>query len=77
MNFKTKRLLPPKRFSDPELYGGAFSEASIRWYILKAKQMNFTSCIRRVAGKILIDLDEFEAWIDRNGNEKELPHEKD
>ncbi len=44
----------------------AFTESSFRWYIFNAKRLNFDKCIRRVGRKILIELDEFEQWLDGN-----------
>jgi len=60
-----KRLVPVKKI--PELYPGAFSEAAIRWLIFNEKQNGISKCLRRLGRKLLIDLDEFEAWIDRQG----------
>jgi hypothetical protein len=59
----------PKRYSTvknlPSLYPGAnFAESSIRWLIFNAKENGFDYCIRRVMGKILIDLQAFEEWMD-------------
>ena len=47
----------------PEHYPGVFTEASIRYLIFNEKTNGFSCCVRRIGKKILIDLDEFEAWI--------------
>lgn len=60
-----KRLVSVKKI--PELYPGAFSEAAIRWLIFNEKQNGISKCLRRLGRKLLIDLDEFEAWIDQHG----------
>jgi hypothetical protein len=60
---QTKRLSPVKKM--PEYYPGAVSESSIRWWIFNSKTNGFESCVRRLGRKILIDLDAFEAWIDK------------
>jgi hypothetical protein len=42
----------------------SFSEASLRYWIFKAKQNGLDHCLRRLGRKILINVSEFEAWID-------------
>lgn len=70
-----KRLsaITQKRFSTvrqmAELYP-AFSEYSIRWLIYNEKTNGFSVCVRRIGGKIVIDLDEFEAWINGKKEDK-------
>lgn len=58
----------PKRLSSvkqmPFHYSGAFTESSIRWLIFNEKANGFYTCVRRIGRKVLIDLDEFEKWID-------------
>jgi len=61
----------PKRFISiknlPTLYPDAgFTENSIRWWVFNAKENGFESCIKKVGRKILIDLDEFEKWLDNH-----------
>jgi hypothetical protein len=70
MNIQTKRLSPVKKI--PEYYNGAFSEASIRWLIFNEKINGFSKCLCRVGRKILIDLDNFESWINeqKDGGKK-------
>ncbi len=59
----TKRLSSVKKI--PELYpDSGFTISSIRWLIFNEKQNGFSKCVRRIGRKILIDLDEFESWID-------------
>ncbi len=57
-----KRLAVTKQI--PKLYPGIFTESSIRWLIFNEKQNGFDCCVRRVGRKVLIDLDQFEEWID-------------
>lgn len=64
-NFETKRLATVKRTA--ELYSKALTEPAIRWLIFNEKKNGFSSCIRRIGRKILIDLDSFENWIDTQG----------
>jgi hypothetical protein len=47
----------------PEFYP-AFSASSIRWLIFNERQNGFSCCIRRVGRKVLINLSEFEKWVD-------------
>lgn len=61
----SKRLAPVKKI--PAIYPGSFTESSIRWLIFNEHQNGFSRCVRRVGRKILIDLDEFEFWIDSRG----------
>ncbi len=51
----------------PNLYPDVFSESSIRWLIFNEKTNGFSSCVRRLGRKVLIDLDEFESWITKQG----------
>lgn len=53
----------------PEHYNGAFTESSIRWLVFNGKTTGFSKCIRRLGRKILIDLDEFEQWIESQREE--------
>ena len=68
-NTLSKRFSTPKKI--PELYPGIFTEASIRWLIFDEKRNNFSKCIRRVGRKVLINLDQFESWIDEQGVQNE------
>jgi hypothetical protein len=47
----------------PLLYPGVFTESSIRWLIFNEKANGFSRCIRRIGRKVLIDIHEFENWI--------------
>lgn len=60
---KSKRYATPKQV--PEFYPGAFTESSIRWLIFNEKTNGFSDCVRRLGKKVLIDLDAFEEWIDK------------
>jgi hypothetical protein len=65
MNHETKRLSTVKKL--PEYYHGAFTESSIRWLIFNEKTNGFSRCIRRIGRKVLVDLDSFEQWIEKQG----------
>ncbi|HAU1183356.1 TPA: hypothetical protein JBI17_11515 [Legionella pneumophila] len=56
-----KRLARVKKI--PEFYP-AFTESSIRWLIFNEHQNGFSRCVKRIGKKILLDLDQFESWID-------------
>lgn len=66
-----------KRYSSvknvPSLYPDAnITESSIRWLIFNAKENGFEKCIRRIGRKVLVDLEEFQNFIDNeaaNGGE--------
>lgn len=45
----------------------AFTESSIRWLIFNENTNGFNCCVRRVGRKVLIDLNEFELWISKQG----------
>lgn len=66
--------VPFKRFSTvketAKAYSDAFSEASIRWLIFNERINGFSCCVKRIGRKVLIDLDQFEAWIDKQGRSK-------
>jgi hypothetical protein len=66
---QAKRLATVKKTA--ELYPNAITEPAIRWLIFNEKSNGFSTCIRRLGRKILIDLDSFEHWIDsQTGGEK-------
>jgi len=44
-----------------------FSESSLRWLIFNENRNGFSRCLRRIGRKILINLDDFEQWIDQQG----------
>lgn len=58
-----KRLVPVKKI--PEIYPGAFTQSSIRWLIVNENKNGFSCCVKRIGRKVLIDLDQFESWIDK------------
>jgi len=46
------------------MYPRAFrSEASIRWQIFSNPEF-CKACVRRLGGRVLLDLDAFERWLD-------------
>ncbi|MBB3169967.1 hypothetical protein FHS30_003180 [Simiduia aestuariiviva] len=58
-----KRLCTVQRL--PNLYPeSGITSASIRWLIFNSAENGFSVCVKRMGRKILIDLDEFEAWLD-------------
>lgn len=64
IELKTKRLATVRQI--PALYP-AFTEASLRWLIFNEASNQFSQCVRRIGRKVLIDLDQFELWIDNQG----------
>jgi len=48
----------------------AFTENSIRWLIFHENANGFSRCVRRIGRKVLIDANEFEAWIATQGGAK-------
>ena len=58
---KNKRLVTVSQL--PELYP-SFTIGGIRHLIFFEKENGFSSCIRRVGRKILIDCEKFEQWVD-------------
>jgi hypothetical protein len=42
----------------------AFSEGRIRKLILSERENGFCVCVRRVAGRILINVNDFENWVE-------------
>lgn len=61
-NIAAKRLATVKNI--PEIYPGVFTESAIRWLIFNEQQNGFSRCIRRIGKKVLLDLEQFELWID-------------
>jgi len=41
-----------------------FSEPSIRYWLFNSKQNGLEKCLRRIGAKLLINLEQFDAWID-------------
>lgn len=58
---KTRRLVSVEQAAD--LYP-AFTVSALRWLIIHKKYNGFSRCVFRSGRKIVIDLDEFEEWID-------------
>ncbi len=68
INSITKRLATVKQTA--AIYS-AFSISSLRWLIFNGKHNGFVKCIRKIGRKVLIDLDQFESWVDeQHGGEK-------
>ena len=63
-SIQTKRYASVKLVA--ELYP-AFREASIRWLIFHEHTNRFDHCVKRIGRKVLIDLDQFENYIDTEG----------
>lgn len=42
----------------------AFTESMIRWWIFNADRNGFNACIIRVQGRVLIDRQAFERWLE-------------
>lgn len=68
MTINSKRLSTIKDI--PKYYSGAFTEPSVRWLVFNEKANGFSCCVRRIGRKVLIDLDAFEQWIERQGDAK-------
>lgn len=58
---KQRRIATVQQAS--ELYP-AFSTSSLRYLIFKSKNNGFARCIRKIGSRVLIDLDEFDKWLD-------------
>lgn len=57
-----KRLTTVKNL--PHKYPDAnITESSVRWLLFNSKENGFASCVVRLGRKVLIDLDEFENWL--------------
>ena len=41
----------------------SFSEPSLRFLIFNAQQNGFQKCIRKIGRKIIINISEFENWV--------------
>lgn len=42
----------------------AFTESGVRWWIFNAKHNGFESCMIRIGGRIYVDRQAFQSWID-------------
>jgi len=57
-----------KRYStvkDMPKHYSSFTISSKRWLIFNEKTNGFAQCIKRLGKKILIDLDAFEEWVNK------------
>ena len=61
-----KRYSTVKQISE---YHPTISESAVRWWIFNEKENGFSRAVRRLGRKVLIDLDELEAWIDSHGGD--------
>ena len=61
MTVATKRLASVNQTA--ALYP-AFTVSSLRWLIFNQRLNGFSKCIRKIGRKILINLDQFESWVD-------------
>jgi hypothetical protein len=70
---KSMDLTPKKRWATvkmmPKIYPGIVTESGLRWAIFNEFENGLYKCIRRMGGKLLIDLDDFEGWVDSNKRE--------
>jgi hypothetical protein len=44
---------------------GAFTEPALRWLIFKSAENGLNSALVRVGRKVLIDVEGFNAWLER------------
>ena len=42
----------------------SFSEGSLRYWIFNSRKNGLEKCLRRIGSKLLINLEEFDQWID-------------
>ena len=49
-----------------KLYSDLYTESALRGLIAKSKDNGFDKCLRRIETKIIINLDEFEKWIEEH-----------
>jgi hypothetical protein len=45
----------------------SFTEPALRYLIFQSKKNGLEVCLRRIGKKILINLEQFDKWIDNNG----------
>ena len=65
-----KHTIHTKRYASVKLLAKlypAFSQSSIRWLIFHEHTNGFKACVKRIGRKVLIDLDQFERYIDAEG----------
>jgi len=49
-----------------KLYASIYTEAGLRNLVQQASNNGFKQCIRRIKKKVIINLDEFEKWIEEH-----------
>ena len=59
LNFENLRTVRQVAEANP-----AFSEASLRWLIFRAKQNGLETALVRVGRRVLIDVERFNSWLD-------------
>lgn len=50
-----------------------FTEAQIRWWIFNAESNGLAPALVRIGRRIYIDVDQFDAWIDRQNPKPPAP----
>ena len=61
---ESRRLSTPKK--SVSTIRMRFLKTLYRWLLHNKDKNGFGRCVRRIGRKILLDLDELEAWIDTN-----------
>jgi len=51
----------------------AFAETTIRWWIANAEKNGFGICLIRIGGRVFIDMEKFEKWLENHRVEKLSP----
>lgn len=49
----------------------AFTEGSLRWLVFNKDRNGFSTCVRKIGRRVLIDEQAFVAWIDSGASVKE------
>lgn len=60
----TPKYIPVTKWND---YFDWPTEKGLRYLIFKAKEKGFEKVIKRPAGRILIDVEQFHQWVENNG----------
>ena len=60
MNFENLRTVRQVAQMNP-----AFSESSLRWLVVQRKENGFERVMVRVGGRILIDIEKFNLWLEK------------
>lgn len=62
-----KRLRTVKQVASEE--GSPFTEGSLRWLIFNAESNGFEAALVHVGRRVLIDIDSFNRWLERDNGE--------